>query len=39
MRSEVAYVKACLGVGLALRGEELTEFLCRRHVAGEFIES
>ncbi|MHA3019712.1 asparaginase [Mycobacterium sp. BMJ-28] len=37
MRAETAYVKVCLGSGMGMTGEALTDFVCRRDIAGEFI--
>ncbi|WP_264021876.1 asparaginase [Mycolicibacterium canariasense] len=36
MRAETAYVKTSLGTGMGLTGDALTEFVCRREIAGEF---
>lgn len=37
MRAETAYVKVSLGTGMGLTGDGLTDFVCRREIAGEFI--
>lgn len=37
MRAETAYVKVSLGTGMGLAGEALTDFVCRREIAGEFV--
>ena len=37
MRAETAYVKVSLGTGMDLVGEALTDFVCRREIAGEFV--
>jgi L-asparaginase/Glu-tRNA(Gln) amidotransferase subunit D len=37
MRAETAYVKVCLATGMSLAGEALTDFVCRREIAGEFV--
>jgi L-asparaginase len=36
MRAETAYVKVSLGTGMGLTGDALTDFVCRREIAGEF---
>ncbi len=37
MRAETAYVKVSLGTGMGLAGDALTDFVCRREIAGEFV--